>query len=192
LKKPVLSAVPLHPVISERWSPRAFDVAHEISEDDLLGILEAGRWAPSANNFQPWRFIVAKRGDQNFAAITSTLAGFNQIWVPNVSVIIAIAAVIKNEDGSDRVVSHYDAGLAAGMMTIEAHHRGLAVHHVGGFDHAKLSTELALPSNTSPIILLAIGKQIPAEQVSDENLRAREVSPRERKPLADLILPGKN
>lgn len=43
-----------------RWSPRAF-TAEPISEDILLSFLEAARWAPSAYNSQPWRFLYARR-----------------------------------------------------------------------------------------------------------------------------------
>jgi nitroreductase len=190
MNKPAISSVPLAPVLNERWSPRAFDSTHQISKTDLLGILEAGRWAPSANNIQPWRFVIAHRGDANFQKITSTLAGFNQVWLPTVSVIIAVFAVTKTPEGEKRIISHYDAGLAAAMMTIEAHHRGLAVHHVAGFDHDALAKDFSTDDSISPIILLGIGKQTPAENLVDENIKSRELAPRERKPLSELILAG--
>ncbi|MGA1689896.1 MAG: nitroreductase family protein, partial [Candidatus Nanopelagicaceae bacterium] len=43
----------MHPLLQERWSPRSFDENIRISSEDLLAILEAGRWSPSSNNFQP-------------------------------------------------------------------------------------------------------------------------------------------
>ena len=54
-----------HPIDSlflERWSPRAFD-GSELPEADLMSIFEAARWAPSAFNSQPWRFLYSRRGD---------------------------------------------------------------------------------------------------------------------------------
>jgi nitroreductase len=48
------TAVEIHDVIAERRSPRSLDESAEISRDDLIGILEAARWAPSANNHQPY------------------------------------------------------------------------------------------------------------------------------------------
>jgi len=53
MKKTAITAAPVLPVIAERWSPRAYDENYAISQHELLSILEAGRWAPSANNAQP-------------------------------------------------------------------------------------------------------------------------------------------
>jgi nitroreductase len=43
-----------------RWSPRAMS-GDAIEKEILLGLFEAARWAPSANNNQPWRFLYARR-----------------------------------------------------------------------------------------------------------------------------------
>jgi len=61
------TAVEIHDLIAERRSPRSLDETAEISKEDVLGILEAARWAPSANNLQPWRLIAGKRGDSNLS-----------------------------------------------------------------------------------------------------------------------------
>src|SRR5829696_2955681 len=53
---------PVLDVLAGRWSPRAYDVDAPIDETKLASALEAARWSPSANNTQPWRFIVARRG----------------------------------------------------------------------------------------------------------------------------------
>ncbi|MER2221307.1 MAG: nitroreductase family protein, partial [Rhodococcus sp. (in: high G+C Gram-positive bacteria)] len=47
------------------------------SDDQLDALLEAARWAPSANNFQPRRFVVARRGSHHFDTIVHALVGFN-------------------------------------------------------------------------------------------------------------------
>lgn len=47
---------PIEPLFIERWSPRAYD-ANPVPEQDILTVLEAARWAPSAHNIQPWRFL---------------------------------------------------------------------------------------------------------------------------------------
>ncbi|MEY4016389.1 MAG: hypothetical protein RLZZ189_186, partial [Pseudomonadota bacterium] len=49
---------PIHSVFTDRWSPRSFS-NEAITEDELLTLLEAARWAPSAFNAQPWRFAYA-------------------------------------------------------------------------------------------------------------------------------------
>ena len=71
--------VPDHVVDAQftgRWSPRAF-TAETMSEEALLTLLEAARWAPSAVNVQPWRFAWGLRGDAGFAAIAGALVPFN-------------------------------------------------------------------------------------------------------------------
>ncbi|MEI9903237.1 MAG: nitroreductase family protein [Asticcacaulis sp.] len=58
---------PIHPQFLDRWSPRAFtDTA--VTEAEVLTVLEAARWAPSASNLQPWRFIYALKGTPEFDA----------------------------------------------------------------------------------------------------------------------------
>ena len=85
------SAATDHPILDvlvERWSPRAYDAAVTIDEQKLNNALEAARWAPSAMNVQPWRFIVARRGTATHAAVVESLMGFNQAWAPNASALV--------------------------------------------------------------------------------------------------------
>jgi nitroreductase len=77
------TSVPVHEIIASRRSPRSFNDSANMSDQDLLGILEAARWAPSAFNGQPWRFFVGKRGDQTFTQILTSLGEFNQKWAKN-------------------------------------------------------------------------------------------------------------
>ena len=105
MKKPAITSVDIHPVLAHRWSPRSLDDQAVISTEDLTGLLEAARWAPSANNAQPWRFIIARRGEADFQKIVGALVGFNQSWSPKASAYIVIVANMKNEDGSDRTIS---------------------------------------------------------------------------------------
>ena len=81
------TSAPLLPALAERWSPRAFDPVAPIDEAKLTAALEAARWSPSANNSQPWRFIVARRGSAAFDAIVGELMGFNQTWAGAASVL---------------------------------------------------------------------------------------------------------
>ena len=188
MKKSADTSQQLHPLLQERWSPRAFDPTHRMSDDDLIAILEAGRWAPSANNFQPWRFIVGKRGGTSFNHISETLQGFNQQWAPKASVYIVLSAVMTNDTGAARPVSLYDSGIASALMTIEATHRGFAVHQVGGFDKEGLKSRFAINESIEPIAILVIGKQATVDSLSDENLKNRETSSRTRKDFSELIL----
>lgn len=188
--KPADSLVPLSPVIANRWSPRSFDRVAEISDTDLTAMLEAGRWSPSTNNQQPWRFIVAKRGDAHFENLTKNFMGFNATWAPHASALVLVAAVTTNEDGSARPFALYDAGLASAFMTVEANNRGIAVHPIAGFNRDVVKAEYSLPDNFTQTAILVLGKQAPASALIDPALIEREKAPRVRKPLTELVVAG--
>lgn len=184
-----ITATPIHPVLSNRRSPRSFDATATISSVDLLAILEAARWAPSANNFQPWRFHVGVRGDDVFASVLATLAPFNQSWANRASSLILVSIVNQNDDGSARTISAFDAGLAVSQLTFEAHSRGQVAHQMAGFDAAKAAETFALSSEITPLVVIAIGTQAPAEQLEGVLLE-RENAPRQRKELSEIVLAG--
>ena len=188
MKKKADTSVELHPILAERWSPRSFDGNAELSIRDLTGILEAARWAPSSNNSQPWRFVVARRGDHRFAQMIDSMAGFNKVWSPKASALVLVAAVTTQTDGTFRTGALYDAGLAAALLTVEASHRGLVVHQIGGFNHEAIMSDFNLPAEITPIAILAIGKQAAADSLEDPKLIEREISVRSRVPLDSLIL----
>ena len=190
MRKTADTSVELHPILAQRWSPRSFDGAAELSIADLTGILEAARWAPSSNNSQPWRFVVARRGDHRFAQLVDSMTGFNKVWSPKASALVLVSALTTQPDGSVRIGALYDAGLAASSLTVEALHRGQVVHQIGGFDHEAVRSHFNLPPEITPIAILAIGKQAPADALESEALIEREIGARSRVPLTQLILSG--
>ncbi|MGW3247021.1 nitroreductase family protein [Streptomyces sp. NPDC001070] len=92
MSRSAVTAVPVHPPLAERWSPRSFDAAHELTDPRLAALPEAARWAASAHNVQPWRFLVGRRGDTTFKGVHDTLIGFNQQGARNASALIAVAS----------------------------------------------------------------------------------------------------
>ena len=183
------TATPIHPVLANRRSPRSFDASSSISKEDLLAILESARWAPSANNFQPWRFHVGVRGDDVFSAVLTALVPFNQSWANRASALIMVSIVNQNEDGTPRAISGFDAGLAVSQLTFEAHSRGQVAHQMAGFDAVIASESFGLPKNISPIVVIAIGTQGSPDQL-EGILLERENAPRERKELTEIVLAG--
>ena len=188
MRKPVVTSEPIHPVLAERWSPRSFESGLALPESDLIAILEAARWAPSSNNLQPWKFIVTHHGDDRFQAISSMLAGFNQEWAPNASALIVACAEVVNDDGTPRPSALYDLGLSVGFLTVEAHHRNLVVHQIGGFDRDALALHFALPDSLKPVVVIALGKQAASSALTSDVLKEREESPRTRKALSEIII----
>jgi nitroreductase len=185
--KPASTEANLHEVLKNRWSTRAYDKNYVISDGEILSILEAARWSPSSKNSQPWKFLAAKRGDKNFEAFVSTLTGFNLEWAPNASAIILVAAH-GNPVTNDEI---FDAGLAVSSITFQIHALGLHAHQMAGFSKSKLKAMFNLDDSIAPLVLVAVGKITNPDELSKE-LQERELSPRTRKSLNELMINGLN
>jgi len=178
----------LHPLITNRWSPRALDVDDSISNEDMHAILEAARLAPSAFNEQPWRFIFGKRGEETFNQILSGLGEFNQMWAKSSSALLLVAGVKQRSNGDAHPSYQYDLGLAVSQGTFEAHHRGYVTHQMTGFSHDAMCKTFDL-TTTEPVVVIAIGKQADSD-ILPEAMAEREKLEPSRKPLSELILKG--
>ena len=185
LHKPAATEAKLHELIANRWSPRSFDSSHTLHDSEINSLLEAARWSPSSMNAQPWRFLVGLRNDKNFAGLVSTLMENNLEWAPKTSAIILVAATAKEVS----MIETYDVGLAVGALTTQAQAMGLHTHQMGGFSKSKVKQIFSLPPDTEPIVLIGVGKIGQPTELSP-TLMEREVAPRVRKPLTELMLKG--
>jgi nitroreductase len=189
---PRMADYPVEDFFVERWSPRAF-TPETISEEELLGLLEAARWAPSGLNAQPWRFVYSFRGDAHFDALIATLWEGNRVWAQHASALVAITTkTTLIPPGSDAEVPNpghvFDAGTAWGYLALQAHLKGWATHAMGGIDPAKVAETVKMPDGYAVQIVVAIGKRAGAGQLA-EPLRARE-NPSPRRALGDLAFHG--
>ncbi|ALM83014.1 nitroreductase family protein [Bordetella sp. N] len=185
-----------HPVAElflERWSPRAY-TGEEISETALLTILEAARWAPSAYNLQPWRFIYARKGTPHWERLLAVLNPFNQSWASSASaLIVVVSAETGTPPGKDQPVPNathsFDTGAAWGFLALQASLEGWQAHGMAGIDHEKARIDLGIPAGYKVEAAVAIGK--PGDKSTlPEGLRAREgYSPRQ--PLASIVAEGR-
>lgn len=181
------TAVPVHPLLAGRWSPRAYASDHAVTEAQILALLEAARWAPSASNTQPWRFLVAHRGTPEFDRLLAVLAAGNQVWAGAASAMVLLATETVDGDGQARPYALYDAGQAAALLTVQACAESIDVHQMGGFDAAVAAETFDLPPSLTPVVVLTLGVH-DANRVLPEPYASRERAPRERKPLAELLL----
>ncbi|MCZ2849885.1 nitroreductase family protein [Modestobacter sp. VKM Ac-2978] len=188
ISKAATTAEPLHPLLAERWSPRALDPRHDLAVEQLTAVLEAARWAPSASNTQPWRFAVALRGRAEFAAVLDALQPGNQAWAHGASALIIAAAETVGPDGTSRPWAVYDTGQAVAHLSVQAQHEGLAVHQMGGFHRDRVAALLAAPGVVTPLVVLAVGRRDDAVQLA-EPFASRETAVRDRLPLEQLLLP---
>ncbi len=86
---------PIHELLAERWSPYAF-APRTAPVADLRSLFEAARWAPSAFNEQPWRYLVATRDDEpGFARLLSCLVEPNQQWAQHASALVITVASLQ-------------------------------------------------------------------------------------------------
>ena len=183
------TSVPINSVIATRRSPRSFVADHKLEKVDLLALVEAARWAPSAFNGQPWRFFIGQSGDGVFAQILASLVQFNQSWAKNSSALILLASTTTKEDGTPYGDYLFDCGLAVSQLVHEAHDRGLVVHQMAGFSKEEASKLLEISQELVPVIVIAIGKQDVPEKL-DGPLAEREVAPRQRLPLERIVIKG--
>jgi nitroreductase len=189
MDKTATTQVPLHPLLAHRWSPRGFDVSHDIGPDQVTALLEAARWAPSANNTQPWRFLPACRGEATFDRLLAVLAPGNQVWASRASALVLVAAETSDEAGQPRPWALYDTGQAVAHLVTQAQAEGLATHQMGGFDKAAAAQTFGLPAHLVPTVVVAIGALDPAADLP-EPLATRERAPRTRRPIGELLLPA--
>ena len=182
-----LAAGTLHPLLAERRSPRALDAVREVDDAAIRRILEAARWAPSANNSQPWRFGVARRGEAAFDALFAALMPGNQAWAGRASALVLVAAADADGEGRALRWAPYDAGQAVAHLTVQAQAEGLVVHQMGGFDPDAAARAFHLPARTEPLVVLAVGYHDPAADLPAP-LAERERAPRARAGLDELLL----
>lgn len=140
----------VYELMKKRCSVRSF-TDQEVEKEKLLSVLEAARVAPSANNQQPWHFIVlqdkelknkvSSRFGEKAPAIIVACGDHNSSW--------------KRKDGKDHC--DIDIAIAVDHMTLEAAELGLGSCWVCWFDSEKISRVLNLPTHLEPIALLPIG-----------------------------------
>ncbi len=179
---------PIHPLILNRWSPRAM-TGEALSEGEILSLFEAARWAPSCYNEQPWRFLYAKRDTPHWPQFFNLLVDFNKQWCQNAAVLgLALSRKTFERNGKPSATHSFDAGAAWENLSLEGTSRGLVVHGMGGFDYQKAKHDLKVPDEYEVLAMFAIGKRAPKESLPDE-LRKRE-APAERKKLGEFVFQG--
>jgi len=190
MQKPAPSDFPVHELIRERWSPRAF-ADKPVSPEILRSLFEAARWAPSSNNEQPWAYIVATKDDTaSFEKVLATLVEFNASWAKNAPVLaIAVAKLAFSKNRAPNRTAQYDTGAASALLSVEATAHGLAVHQMGGFDPEKARQTFAIPAEWQAVAALAIGYPGNPETLP-QSLKDRELAPRTRKPISEFVMTG--
>jgi nitroreductase len=176
------------PAVLARWSARSF-AARDVSPADLRKVFEAARWAASAFNEQPWRFLVGTRNSLTHKKIFSTLIGFNQGWAAAAPVLIlGVASAKFAHNGSPNAYALYDLGAAAAALCLQAASLGLTTHSMAGYDQAAARQAFGLPEDYLLGAVITLGYQGEPSALGHEQLIAMETAPRTRKPLTEFVL----
>jgi len=175
-------------LILNRWSPRAM-TGEELSDDELMPLFEAARWAPSSMNNQLWRFIYAKRNTKYWDGFFDLLMDGNKGWCKNAAVlVIVISRKNSYHKDSPQRTHTLEAGAAFENLALEGSKRGLVVHGMAGFDYDKASELLKLTDAWEVGCMVAIGMRGKKEDLQEE-LQERE-NPSDRKPINEIAFEG--
>ncbi len=160
-------------LLRERRSIRRYR-PDPVPDEMVAQVLEAGRWAPSAGNRQPWAFIVVR--DETIRRQVAQHAAYYFIrWA---HVAEAPLLIVLCGDARNRVYRrflHEDVGLAGGQMMLQAKALGLGSCWIGALDRKAIAAILKLPDHLEIVGLLTVG--FPAE----------DPPPPPRKPLAEIV-----
>ncbi|MGZ5055746.1 MAG: nitroreductase family protein [Methylobacter sp.] len=184
---------PIDPLFLNRWSPRAF-TGEAIDDATLFSFFEAARWAPSAFNSQPWRFIYAKNGSDQWPAFLDLLFEFNRSWADNASaLILVLSRTTFTPPGKDQPIampSHaFDTGAAAALLMLQASLSGWATHGIGGFNKERARSQLNIPAHYMVESAIAIGRRAD-KSILPIGLQDKEI-PSSRRPISEFVADGR-
>lgn len=180
--------VHINQIIRERYSSVIFS-SKQIEDEKLASLFEAARWAPSAFNEQPWRFIVGiKNKDENYQKLLDCLVEANQYWAEYAPVLV-LSLATKKLSATEKLnrFAEYDTGMAVGNLLAQATFLDLYVHQMGGYSVSKVREFFNLNDDYEPMAVMAIGYKCDIDLFPDD-LQERESKKRFRKPLDDFLL----
>ncbi len=177
---------PIHDLIAQRWSPRAYS-DRAVEPEKLRSILEAARWAQSSGNGQPWVFFIATQNDpESYAKMVSCLMDGNVPWASKAPVLGMVVTALVRANGKPNRHGFYDAGLAMQNLALQATAEGLRLRQMGGFHPETARSIFAIPDTHEAVAMFALGYLgDPAELA--ENHREQELAPRVRRPLTEFV-----
>jgi len=188
MKKPAITEQPIHSILSDRWSSRAYDPDQLVSQESFLSLMEAARWSPSCMGDQPWQFITFHKKDAtSWTQALNCLSVGNQNWAMDASILILACArqSFSNNEKPNRW-NQYDTGAACENICLQATSLGLVAHQMGGFDVEKSRQLFQIPSQYDLMSFIAIGYPLAVEKISAEAL-VKEKEARKRKPLREIF-----
>jgi nitroreductase len=180
---------PIDKVFLDRWSPRAMS-GEPVSEEELMILFEAARWAPSSYNNQPLRILYARRDMENWDLFFDLLGDFNQSWASKAgALLLFVSKTTFDKNGQPSITHSFDTGAAWASLALQGWMKGLVVHGMEGFDYERARTDLDIPGEFRVEAMAAVGRPGNVDDLPAE-LRERE-APSDRRKLDQTICEGK-
>ncbi|MCK4879782.1 MAG: nitroreductase family protein [Bacteroidales bacterium] len=180
----------LHKLITDRWSPVAFD-DRAVDYDQIHLLFEAAKWAPSAMNGQPWRFIFATKEMSDFAVFLDLMSEANRRWAATAPLLaMPLAQVISTHKNRPNRLAFYETGMAVGNLLMQATALGLMVHQMSGYDVARAKETLVIPTRYEPMTIMAIGYKGDPSKLPEE-VAAWETRERTRMEISKFLVQGR-
>ncbi|HYL99420.1 MAG TPA: nitroreductase family protein [Blastocatellia bacterium] len=170
------------PSLMKRFRDEKSFSSRLIEPEKLLCILEAGRQSSSYNNEQPWSFVITTKSSVDHAQLIRCLAAGNATWAADAPVLIlSVAKVYFESDGSKNGYAFHDLAGAVSNITSKAKALGIVTHSIAGFDATLARETFEIPSGYVPVSVLVLGypkdgqlKRIDAEQGGEQARRPLE------------------
>lgn len=178
---------PIETLLVQRWSPRAMS-GEPLRDAEIATIFEAGRWAPSSYNAQPWRLLYARRDTAHWATFFDLLVPANQSWCAKAAMLVLLVSKVAFDDGRPNRVHSFCSGACWQNMALQATRMGIVSHGMVGFDAEGAKGKLAIPDDYSVEAMFAFGRPGAVEDLP-EKLRERE-TPSQRRPLRETAFEG--
>ena len=179
----------INDIFLKRYSPRAMS-GEAISRDEMMRLFDAARWAPSAGNNQPWRFVYAIAGTPDFDLFFSFLKEGNQIWCKNAGALVIILSKKTLDEGKPNPTYSFDSGSAWENFALEGANMGLIVHGMAGYNAEPLREQLHISDEYNVELMIAVGRPGKIEDLP-EKFQERE-KPNQRKSLEEIVFEGKD
>lgn len=144
-------------LLKERYSVRKF-AQNKVEQEKIENILEAGRLAPTAVNFQPQRIFVLESEESLAKLKECTRFHFD---APLAFLICYDNSVSWKRSYDNKDMGEVDASIVATHMMLEIANLGLGTTWVGHFDPQAVIEKFALPENIIPVAIFPTGYPAP-------------------------------
>jgi len=160
---------PVLEAIRRRRSTRRFKDT-PVGDDVVEAVLEAGRWAPSFSNLQPWKFIVVKDVGTKKKLQDAASKSVRAFEMQEAPVTIVVCVDLEKEP------RHYveDGSAATQNMIVAAQSLGLATFWVGVFNtpqELEVKDVLKIPENMRVISIIPLGVAAESRETDRKNLK---------------------